>query len=107
MLSIIGRFLEHSRIMYFANDGTPEYYIGSADWMPRNFDRRVEAVTPVEDPLAQEQLGALLEACLADQCQAWDLEATGTWRQRRPVGPATGVHDLLIRHPWGRAPVAV
>ena len=107
VLSIIGRFLEHSRIMYFANDGTPEYYIGSADWMPRNFDRRVEAVTPVEDPLAQEQLGALLEACLADQCQAWDLEATGTWRQRRPVGPATGVHDLLIRHPWGRAPVAV
>ena len=60
VVSIIGRFLEHSRLFYFANGGAEEYYIGSADWMPRNFDRRVEAVVPVEDPALHRRLRALL-----------------------------------------------
>ena len=103
VVSIVGRFLEHSRIAWFANDGAPEYYIGSADWMPRNFDRRVEAVAPVEDPRAHALLAALLEACLADQRQAWELEASGTWRQRAPGSTSAGVHELLMLHPWGTA----
>lgn len=101
VVSIVGRFLEHSRLMYFANGGAPEYYLGSADWMPRNFDRRVEAVTPVDDPGAQAKLHALLEACLADQRQTWELEPTGTWRQRNGDCDGPGIHDLLMKHPWG------
>ncbi|HEU4878548.1 MAG TPA: polyphosphate kinase 1, partial [Gemmatimonadaceae bacterium] len=64
--SIVGRFLEHSRVFYFANAGEDEYYFGSADWMPRNFDRRVEAVTPVEDTSLHPRLWSLLETCLND-----------------------------------------
>src|SRR5882672_4363286 len=70
VVSIVGRFLEHSRIFYFANGGDAEYYIGSADWMPRNFDRRVEAVAPVEKPAHHERLRALLELYLEDNRQA-------------------------------------
>ena len=55
VISIIGRFLEHSRLWHFANGGAEEFYLGSADWMPRNFDRRVEAVAPVEDPALHER----------------------------------------------------
>ena len=66
VLSIVGRFLEHSRVWYFGNDGREEYYLGSADWMPRNFDRRVEAATPVEDPGLHAPLRSLLETCLSD-----------------------------------------
>ncbi|WP_299043914.1 polyphosphate kinase 1, partial [uncultured Thermosynechococcus sp.] len=61
VISIIGRFLEHSRIFYFGNNGQPEYYIGSADWRSRNLDRRVEAITPIQDPKIQEELKELLE----------------------------------------------
>ena len=82
--SIIGRFLEHSRLWRFANGGSPEYYIGSADWMPRNFDRRVEAAVPVEDPTLHPRLDALLETCLTDNRGAWDLRADGTYHQRTP-----------------------
>jgi len=101
VVSIIGRFLEHSRIMHFANGGDPEYYLGSADWMQRNFDRRVEAVTPVFTAEAHARLASLLDAYLSDARQAWDLEASGTWRQRNPESIEPGVHDLLTRHPWG------
>jgi polyphosphate kinase len=101
VVSIIGRFLEHSRIMHFANGGDAEYYLGSADWMQRNFDRRVEAVTPVFTAEAHARLASLLEAYLSDARQAWDLEASGTWRQRNPESTEPGVHDLLTRHPWG------
>jgi polyphosphate kinase len=104
VVSIVGRFLEHSRIYHFANDGQPEYYIGSADWMPRNFDRRVEAIVPVEDPALHAPLHALLETCLADNRQAWDLHADGTYTQRRPFGdePERATHRILLRDPWGQ-----
>jgi polyphosphate kinase len=103
VISIVGRFLEHSRIWYFDNDGRPEYFIGSADWMPRNFDRRVEAVAPVEDPALHGSLGGLLATCLADNRQAWELRADGTYVQRAPApGEAErGTHAVLQRHPWG------
>jgi polyphosphate kinase len=103
--SIIGRFLEHSRIFFFANGGEPEYYLGSADWMPRNFDRRVETVVPIEASLLHERLASLLQTCLADNRQAWMLQTDGTYVQRSPAAgePERGTHARLLRDPWGRA----
>ena len=107
--SIIGRFLEHSRVWYFANDGREEYYIGSADWMPRNFDRRVEAVVPVTDPALHGPLGSLLATCLADNRQAWELRADGTYVQRHPAEgeEVRATQEILQRDPWGQAAGAV
>ena len=102
VISIIGRFLEHSRLWYFANDGAPEFYFGSADWMPRNFDRRVECAVPVEDPHLHPRLMALLETCLADNRQAWELSAEGGYTQRHPVGQKeVSTHKVLMRDSWG------
>ena len=100
--SIIGRFLEHSRIFYFENGGEAEYFIGSADWMPRNFLRRVEAVAPVEAPALQEKLQSLLQTCLEDNRQAWELNADGTWTQRTPDGAERATHARLLLDSWGR-----
>ena len=104
VISIVGRFLEHSRLWYFANGGgaAGEYYIGSSDWMPRNFDRRVEAVAPVEDPRLHERLRCLLETCLRDNRQAWELNANGQWTQRIPEGTPLATHEILLRDSWGR-----
>lgn len=100
--SIIGRFLEHSRLFNFANGGDEEYYIGSADWMPRNLERRVEVIVPVEDRLLQKRLRALLGTCLADNRQAWELYADGTYVQRTPGDePEVATHRKLLRDPWG------
>jgi polyphosphate kinase len=82
VISIIGRFLEHSRIFWFGNGGNPEAFIGSADWMGRNLDRRVEAVTPVEDPELRSSLEKLLHTYLADNRGAWDMQADGQFLQR-------------------------
>ncbi|MCP6758153.1 MAG: polyphosphate kinase 1 [Fischerella sp. CENA71] len=84
VISIIGRFLEHSRIFHFHNNGSDEIYIGSADWMPRNLDRRVEAVTPVEDPKILQNLQNILEIMLQDNRQAWELKSDGSYTQRHP-----------------------
>lgn len=85
VISIIGRYLEHSRIFYFHNQGSEEVYIGSADWMSRNLDRRVEAVVPVEDPDSLKDLQEILGVMLADNRQAWDLQPDGQYIQRRPT----------------------
>jgi polyphosphate kinase len=82
--SVVGRFLEHSRIFYFENAGDPEYYIGSADWMTRNLDYRVEAVTPVEDVAIREQLRFNLEVILADNTKRWEMQPDGTYEQQTP-----------------------
>jgi polyphosphate kinase len=82
--SIVGRYLEHSRIWRFANGsgrGHPKYLIGSADLMPRNLDRRVEAVVDIEDPELQERLDEILEVNLADDALAWLLGPDGVWRK--------------------------
>ena len=84
VVSIIGQFLEHSRIFWFGNGGSPEVYIGSADWMSRNLDRRVEAVTPVEDPNLRSRLERLLELYLKDNRGAWDMQSDGSFIQRQP-----------------------
>jgi polyphosphate kinase len=101
VVSIVGRFLEHSRVFYFANGGTEEFYIGSADWMQRNFDRRVEAVAPVEDATLHVRLRSLLRTCLEDNRLAWELGADGRWTQRTPNGVVHSTHDILLRDSWG------
>ena len=83
--SVVGRFLEHSRIFYFENAGDPEYYIGSADWMTRNLDYRVEAVTPIEDPDLRRQLKFNLELVLRDNRRRWTMNPDGSYDQRRPA----------------------
>jgi polyphosphate kinase len=88
VISIIGRYLEHSRIFYFHNNNQAEVYIGSADWMPRNLDRRVEAVTPVEDATIATELKTILNILLSDNRQAWELQSDGSYRQRRPSNDA-------------------
>jgi polyphosphate kinase len=105
VISIVGRFLEHSRIFYFANAGDEEIYFGSADWMPRNFDRRVEVVTPVEDRRLHPRISSLLETLLADNRQAWDLSPDGTYVQRKPgSGPVVSAHERLLVNSWGILP---
>ncbi|GBF79142.1 polyphosphate kinase [Aphanothece sacrum FPU1] len=82
VISIIGRFLEHSRIFYFHNGGDEEIYIGSADWMTRNLSRRVEAITPIDDPNIAKELQEILGIMLADNRQAWELQTDGSYIQR-------------------------
>lgn len=77
--SIIGRFLEHSRIFHFDNGGKPEVYLGSADWMSRNFFRRVEFVFPVDDPALRDRIRQILARQLADNAKAWHLETDGSY----------------------------
>lgn len=98
VISIVGRFLEHSRAFYFVNGGAEEVYIGSADWMPRNLDRRIEAVTPIDDPAHRQALRDLLLLMWEDNRQAWDLRPDGSYVQRRPPGPETerATHRLLV-----------
>jgi len=83
--SVVDRFLEHSRVCYFENAGEPEVYLGSPDWMPRNFFRRIEAVFPVEDPELRDRIKTdILEPALADNVKAWHLQADGRYVRRRP-----------------------
>lgn len=79
--SIVGNYLEHARIFYFENDGKPEYYCASADWMPRNLDRRVEILFPVEKPQLQEKLHDILECQMRDTVKASILQADGTYEK--------------------------
>ena len=103
--SIVGRYLEHSRIFHFANgagEGVPAYYIGSADLMPRNLDRRVEALVPIADAGLQRRLREVLDVNLADDTLAWILDADGTWhhvervghRRHPPAAPAARHHPV-------------
>ncbi len=84
VVSVVGRFLEHSRVFYFYNQGQEEVFIGSADWMPRNLDRRVEAVVPVEDQRLSRDLQEIVGTMLADNRHAWDLQPDCTYTQRQP-----------------------
>jgi polyphosphate kinase len=103
--SIVGRFLEHGRIFYFANGGKPEYFLGSADWMSRNLDYRVEAIVPVEEPRLQEELKGILDLQLADNVKAWDMRADGSYVQRQPAAgePPRSSQDLLMQRALERA----
>jgi len=104
--SIIGRFLEHSRIYHFRNgaeqDVDGEYYIGSADWMHRNQESRIEAIAPVEDKTLKADLQRILQTQLSDQRNAWDMKPDGTYVQRKPevtqdLPSAWGSHEVMMR----------
>jgi polyphosphate kinase len=93
--SIVGRYLEHSRIYRFANGngvGEPLAYFGSADLMPRNLDRRIEALVPVVDPALQRRIDELLEVNLTDNTLAWTLDAEGTWTPPPAEGRTIDAH---------------
>lgn len=97
VISVVGRFLEHSRIYYFRNGGEEEYYIGSADLMQRNLEQRVEIVVPVEAPALRSELRTVLDLHLADMRNAWDMRPDGSYVQRRPEDPdAPGCQQRLI-----------
>jgi polyphosphate kinase len=93
--SIIGEFLEHSRIWGFANGGNAEWYIGSADLMDRNLDRRVEAVVPVEDPDAGNRLAGIVELMLTDDRRSWQLLADGAWKRTEELEDREGTIDTF------------
>ena len=83
--SVLGRYLEHSRLFAFHADHTSSYFIGSADLMPRNLDHRIEIIVPVEDQRAQAELNTTLETLLSDTEQAWELHGDGTWHRLEPA----------------------
>lgn len=95
--SIVGRFLEHSRIFSFSNNGSPEVYVGSADLQQRNLDRRVEAVFPIEDPvLANYVREQLLEAYLRDNTRARELASNGVYTRITPQGTAVDSQEMFL-----------
>jgi polyphosphate kinase len=104
VVSIVGRFLEHSRIYAFQRGEQTAVFVGSADLMPRNLDSRVELVVPVDDVAARAQLLDTLDRCLADTENAWDLAADGTWTHRRvqaggqPAEPRDAHAELMRAH---------
>ncbi len=109
VISIVGRFLEHSRIYYFANDGDPSLYLGSADWMPRNLYRRIEIAFPVESPKLQKSIiEEMLPAFLKDRVKARELQADGSYIRLKPEpGHAPSQAQLYFRERARRRNAAV
>ncbi len=98
--SIVGRFLEHSRIYTFRRGEETRVLMGSADLMPRNLDSRVELVAPVEDPALKAELLDVLERCFADNANTWELGSDGDWTRIGPEGeePRSVQEELMARH---------
>jgi polyphosphate kinase len=97
VISIVGRFLEHSRIFYFQNGGEEEYFIGSADCMKRNLESRVEVVTPVQKPELQAALRQILTVQLSNQRSVWEMQADGRYIQLQPKDKQLGAQETLIK----------
>ena len=103
VISVVGRYLEHSRAFCFANGGALEVYIGSADWMPRNLDRRIEAVAPLEDAMHRQMVMQVIELMWQDNQQAWDLRGDGSYVRRTaapgepPVAAQTALMEMAGR----------
>jgi polyphosphate kinase len=102
VVSVVGRFLEHSRIYHFHNGGEEEYYIGSADCMTRNLVSRVEVITPVEPKALQGELRTILDVLLNDQRSAWDMLPDGSYVQRDGDKDIDGAHQQMIKWVEGR-----
>lgn len=101
VVSIVGRFLEHSRIYYFRNSGKEEYFISSADAMKRNLEARVEVLCPVETPALAREIRSILDVHLSDTRSAWDMQPDGSYIQRIPTDPdivGCSSHGRLIEH---------
>jgi polyphosphate kinase len=102
VVSVVGRFLEHSRIYYFYNGGQEEYYIGSADCMTRNLVSRVEVLAPVEPLALQAELRTVLEVLLSDPRSAWDMQPDGSYVQRNGGKDIDGAHQQMVKWVEGR-----
>jgi polyphosphate kinase len=100
--SIVGRFLEHSRVLRFGNSGDEEFWLGSADLMHRNLDRRVEAMVQVTDPDAEAQLRRVLDLGFAEDVACWELDGEGCWHRRA----GEGLRDIQVELMRRRAPKA-
>ncbi|HZB77221.1 MAG TPA: polyphosphate kinase 1 [Solirubrobacteraceae bacterium] len=99
VVSLVGRFLEHSRIYAFCRGDDEMIYIGSADLMPRNLDTRVELLTPVREAALRGELMDTLELCMSDDTNGWTLEPDGTWLRRTPGDPPRNAQEeLMARH---------
>lgn len=98
--SVVGRFLEHSRVYAFERGDEQRVLIGSADLMQRNLDKRVELITPVEDPVLRDDLLDAFDRCMADDTNAWDLREDGTWARRTPdpEAPRSVHRELMLSH---------
>jgi polyphosphate kinase len=104
VVSVVGSFLEHSRIYGFQRGDERRYYIGSADLMPRNLDTRVELLVPVLDEQNKSELEDTLERCLADDTNSWELQPEGSWERR--TGGDRSVHGELKERALERAAAA-
>jgi polyphosphate kinase len=98
--SVVGRFLEHSRIYAFERGDECRVYIGSADLMPRNLDHRVELVTPIEDPSLRDEAVDIVNRSLADNTNSWTLDSDGQWTRREPGDdePRNSQQELMKLH---------
>jgi polyphosphate kinase len=105
VFSVVGRFLEHSRIYRFENGGDPEFYVGSADWMKRNLDRRVETIVPVLDAEVRRQLDSILAAYELDNSTAWECRPSGEYVLRAPAEgePVRAVQEIFLADAFGSA----
>jgi len=105
VVSVVDRYLEHSRIFYFDNDGAGEMYLASADWMPRNLDKRVELMFPVEDPDIRRRLREALDLYFADTCKAHQLKPDHSWERVTPKrkAPVLRAQEELYRRTLERA----
>ena len=101
VVSIIDRYLEHSRIFYFENGGNPEWYLSSADWMPRNLERRVELLFPVLDKKNKELLEYFFSVYFADNVKAFEMQPDGSWHRKtlqqgqQPVRAQEALHRFF------------
>jgi polyphosphate kinase len=110
VFGLVGRFLDHSRIYRFTNGGEPEYFIGSADWMKRNLESRVETIAPIFDPKARAQIDRIIEIYDLDNTSVWDCRPDGHYVRRRPREgePARAAQEMLSREATGdRSPDSV
>ena len=105
VVSIVGRFLEHSRIYSFERGDERHVYIGSADLMPRNLYNRVELLTPVEDPDLQSDLSLVLDLAFADNTDSWELRSDGSWRRRSPDGEPRSLQREMLKLHGARKPI--
>ena len=96
--SIVGRFLEHSRIFYFRNGGEEEIYLGSADLMPRNLNRRVELLFPLTAPEHIQEVRRILHLYLADNVKARQMRSDGSYVRKTEVGEPINAQELLIQN---------
>ena len=98
VISVVDRFLEHTRIFLFRNAGQPEVFVSSGDWMPRNFFRRIEVTYPIVSPKLRARIEEqILGTSLADNVKAWKLQPDGTYRKRSQAGPLMRSQERFIQ----------